>query len=213
MHHHPDQLTSYIPGNISVRVLDMAAEVARSSMRLSGAAHPTARTALRELVRSMNSYYSNRIEGQGTHPLNIEQALRREFSDKPDVARLQRIAVAHIEAARELEERLPSTIVPASTNFLQAAHEALYSRLAEEDRATEDGQVVVPGMIRSANVKVGLHVPPAADALPRFLERMDNEYLRPMSWDGRLVAAACAHHRAAKRWQKKRCASKARNCS
>ena len=54
----------------------------------------------------MNSYYSNRIEGQGTHPHHIEHALHQEFSDQPDIARLQRLALAHIDAERKLEARI-----------------------------------------------------------------------------------------------------------
>ncbi|MBI5923950.1 MAG: hypothetical protein HY847_20155 [Betaproteobacteria bacterium] len=52
----------------------------------------------------MNSYYSNRIEGQSTYPKNIERTLRLDFSDKPDIARLQRLALAHFEAEHELEQ-------------------------------------------------------------------------------------------------------------
>ncbi|MDO8264062.1 MAG: hypothetical protein Q7T21_12700, partial [Gallionella sp.] len=48
--------------------------VVEQSFRLSGSAHPATVASLRELVREMNSYYSNRIEGQSTHPLNIERA-------------------------------------------------------------------------------------------------------------------------------------------
>ena len=33
---------------------------------------------LRELLRGMNSYYTNRIEGQHTRPLEIEQALYQD---------------------------------------------------------------------------------------------------------------------------------------
>lgn len=32
---------------------------------------------LREFVRAMNSYYSSRIEGQSTHPKNVDSALER----------------------------------------------------------------------------------------------------------------------------------------
>jgi Fic family protein len=194
---HPDQLTPYLLFKVPPATLEAAAEVTRNSMRLTSAAHPTARAALRELVRSMNSYYSNRIEGQGTHPLHIERALRREFSDRPDVARLQRIAVAHIEAERELESLHPNAQEAAGSAFLQSAHKALYSRLDKEDRLIGEDQEVVPGEIRTVDVKVGRHIPPEAAALPRFLARMDKEYASPMGWDGRLIAAACAHHRAA----------------
>ncbi|AGW14194.1 hypothetical protein DGI_2451 [Megalodesulfovibrio gigas DSM 1382 = ATCC 19364] len=37
-------------------------------------------TSLAGLVRSMNCYYSNLIEGHDTHPVDIERALRQDFS-------------------------------------------------------------------------------------------------------------------------------------
>jgi Fic family protein len=191
------QFEPLIPGNLPSALLEKAAEIVQSSTQLASAAHSTARAAVRELIRSMNSYYSNRIEGQGTHPLNIERALRREFSDEPDVARLQRVALAHIEAERELEERVGSGVSALSSQFLVATHRALYSRLAQADRTTKDGRVVVPGEIRLEDVEVGRHIPPTAASLPRFLQRMDQVYDRSMGWNSRLIAIACAHHRAA----------------
>jgi Fic family protein len=127
------------PSVIPPTLTEKAAEIAREAMKITGAAHPTSRGAIRELVRSMNSYYSNRIEGQGTHPLNIERALRKEFSDKPEVAKLQRVALAHIEAERELEKRVLAGEIPTSSAFLLAAHHALYSRLSVEDRTSDNG--------------------------------------------------------------------------
>lgn len=166
-------------------------------MRLTGAAHATSRATIRELVRSMNSYYSNRIEGQSTHPLNIAQALRKEFSDKPDVARLQRVAIAHIEAERELEGLTSAGESPMSSEFLKKAHHALYSRLDQSDLITEDGHIVIPGVVRTDNVKIGNHVPPKADTLPLFLDRLDAVYNRQRSWDIHLISVACMHHRVA----------------
>lgn len=104
-----------------------------SSYRLAGAAHASTIASVRELVREMNSYYSNRIEGQHTHPANIKRALRQDCSDKPETAKLQRLALVHIEAERELE-RSGMTDLPQNlaSGFLQRAHAALYSRLSEE---------------------------------------------------------------------------------
>jgi Fic family protein len=58
------------------------------------------------LLRSVNSYYSNRIEGQQTHPRDIERALKKNFSKEPKKARLQRLAVAHIAAQEDMERWL-----------------------------------------------------------------------------------------------------------
>lgn len=173
-----------------------ATRIVQAALSLTSTAHSSARDTVRELVRSMNSYYSNRIEGQGIHPFNIEKALRHDFSQQPDIAKLQRIAVAHIEAEQELEKRVKAGASALKSDFLIAAHTALYSRLSEEDRTLEDGYVIMPGKIREELVEVGRHIPPVAAALPRFLARMDEVYAKPMSWDKQLIAIASLHHRA-----------------
>jgi len=51
----------------------------------------------------MNSYYTNKIEGQHTRPYDIERALVKDFdADKAQAAK-QRLALAHIDAKVELE--------------------------------------------------------------------------------------------------------------
>jgi Fic family protein len=145
----------------------------------------------------MNSYYSNSIEGQGAHPANIERALRHDFSDKPDVAKRQRVAVAHIEAEQELEHLVTSEAAALSSDFLLKAHASLYGRLSEEDRRTEDGRIVVPGEFRKHDVAVGRHQPPAWKSVPQFLARMDERYGRLKGVDGVLYTIASAHHRMA----------------
>ncbi len=190
------QFEPLLPSPVPPALIGKAAEIATKSLRLTAAAHSTARASIRELVRSMNSYYSNRIEGQGTHPQNIERALHKEFSDKPNIARLQRVALAHMEAERELERRVLAGQSPLSSQFLLDTHQILYSRLAEEDRMTDDGQLIVPGELRQQDVEVGRHVAPEASSLPSFLARMDEVYNQSSSWDTRLIAVACEHHRA-----------------
>ncbi|MGH8853716.1 MAG: hypothetical protein ACREWI_05490 [Telluria sp.] len=137
-------------------VLPVAEKVVTSSITLKSAVHESTRATLRELVRQMNSYYSNRIEGQSTHPYNIESALKNDFSHRPDEARLQRIAKAHIEAEKELEKRI-HVISPLTSSFLIEAHRALYERLDPVDRISDDGEVIVPGELRSREVSVGVN--------------------------------------------------------
>jgi Fic family protein len=171
--------------------------VVEQSLRLSSSAHPATVGSLRELVREMNSYYSNRIEGQSTHPLNIERALRQDFSDKPDVAKLQRLALAHIEAERELEQRVASGESASTSAFLQQAHAALYGRLSIKDRTTEDGRIIDPGVWRVEQVAVGRHEPPLWSSLPGFLARLDAVYGIEISLDEMLLRIAAMHHRTA----------------
>lgn len=51
---------------------------------------------LADLVRAMNCYYSNLIEGHATHPVDIEKALAGEYSHDPKKRDLQFEARAHI---------------------------------------------------------------------------------------------------------------------
>lgn len=192
------QIEPWMPAEHRLAPLrERAAALAEASFRLSRGAHPTVLAALRELLRSMNSYYSNRIEGQSTHPLNIERALRRDFSAQPEVARLQRVAAAHIEAERALEAEVDAGTVPLGAAFLLSAHRALYVRLDPADRTIDGHGVVEPGALRERDVVVGRHVPPAHAALSAFLQRFDAAYTARRSLDTHLVAIACAHQRSA----------------
>ena len=87
MYNHPSQFTPLIPSEpIFNQLVDEAKEIVTQSHRLTRAAHPSSLSRIRDLVRSMNAYYSNLIEEQSTHPANINRALRKDFSDNPVVA-------------------------------------------------------------------------------------------------------------------------------
>jgi len=194
MYNAPHQFEPLLPQMQLDALQSRAAAICQDSTELSGVAHPATQESLRELVRAMNSYYSNRIEGQSTSPLNIERALKQEFSQESDTARLQRLALAHIEAERALEARVRAGAPALNTAFVLEAHRELYGRLAPEERMS-DGRVIEPGGIRLENVTVGKHVPPEFESLPCFFERFDQVYGARRSWDMQLIAIACAHHR------------------
>jgi Fic family protein len=172
-------------------------EIADKSSRLARGTHASTIASIQELVRSMNSYYSNRIEGQSTHPANIERALAHDFSDKPDTARLQRIAIAYIDAEKELEQMGGSGLQDTlKSSILIGAHRALYRRLEPVDRTTKEGRIIEPGILRQEEVTVGRHEPPLWSSLPDFLSRMDQVYAQPAAFNHTLLSVACEHHRA-----------------
>ena len=55
------------------------------------------------LVRAMNCYYSNLIEGHDTHPIDIERALKNDYSNDPRKRDLQLEAKAHIEVQQWID--------------------------------------------------------------------------------------------------------------
>ncbi len=171
--------------------------IEEKSSLLGNGIHVSTVASIQELVRSMNSYYSNRIEGQSTHPANIERALAHDFSDKPDIAKLQRIAIAYIDAEKELEliegRGLENTL---HSTILVKAHCALYHKLDSLDRTIPEGRIIEPGQIRQEQVVVGNHLPPIWNSIPNFLNRMDGVYAKPTPRNQWLISIACAHQRA-----------------
>lgn len=83
-------------------LLAKAHDLSRLATTLAGTRVPP---ELRSLLRNMNSYYTNRIEGQHTRPHEIDQALRQDFSQDAALAAKQRLAIAHIEAEQALAQR------------------------------------------------------------------------------------------------------------
>src|SRR5436309_2311289 len=75
---------------------DLAIEVAARSAGFRRSLPDGVRTALADLVRAMNCYYSNLIEGHDTHPVDIERALKNDYSQDRRKRDLQIEARAHI---------------------------------------------------------------------------------------------------------------------
>lgn len=195
----PAQFEPLLPAHKLDELYAIAHEIVKSAFGLKSALDKTTANTLAKLLRAMNSYYSNKIEGYSTHPINIESGLRKDFSSKPSIAKLQKLAVAHIEAEREIESWIQNNndFSPFTTEGILRIHKALYRRLPEGFRKIEDGRVVLPGILRDGDVEISHHVPPTAESLPEFLARYEQVYASKSSWDKELVKIACAHHRLA----------------
>lgn len=202
MFERPTQMEPLLPAGAS-DLEDLAREVVARSAALGGLLHPVTRGTVAELLRLVNSYYSNRIEGHSTHPVDIERAMREDYSRDPAKRDLQLESLAHIHCQRELEARLDAEpgLNAAGGDFLQWLHRTFYERLPDRLREVRDedtGEVVtvVPGELRGRQVRVGRHVGPKAEALGAFLERFASFY-RTGAFHGvtPLIAAAAAHHR------------------
>ncbi|MFY3383892.1 Fic family protein [Paracidovorax sp. MALMAid1276] len=192
----PHQFEPLLPSDARMEpLLAKAHDVSRAATLLAGTRVPP---ELRTLLRSMNSYYTNRIEGQHTRPREIDQALRKDFSKDAKLAAKQRMAVAHIEAEVALEQQYvgdEGARALYSVEAVQTLHKALFGRLPAGDLLTDEGEPVVPGELRKREVQVGQHVAPACASLGPFLERWSGFYRRVRRGEAALVGMACAHQR------------------
>ncbi|MBV8412256.1 MAG: Fic family protein [Alphaproteobacteria bacterium] len=177
---------------------DLAVDLAAKSAGFRRSLPPGVLAALADLVRAMNCYYSNLIEGHDTHPIDIERALKNDYSADPRKRDLQREATAHIAVqawidAGNLRGRA------ATVDGICEIHRRFSELLPEElllvtDPQTGEQKRVVPGNLRDDHVQVGRHIPVSPGALSRFLKRFEEVYSRLGKADS-IIAAAAAHHR------------------
>jgi len=197
---HPSDMEPLLPENGEWS--GQALELIRGAERLRASLHPITRKLVVDLVRSMNSYYSNLIEGHRTRPRDIDAAIRKVFSTNAAQHSLQIQHIAHMEVQADMEARLPTMTAGdiCTPEFLCWLHEGFYRRLPEEFRKIEDEKrkthEVRPGELRHGEVSVGRHMAPASKKLGEFLKRFANFYgpLVTTAPDS-LIAAAAAHHR------------------
>lgn len=99
------QMEPLLPSG-AVVLEDMARTIVERSATLACALHPISLRPVVELLRLINSYCSNLIEGHSTHPVAIEQAMRQVYATDPAKRDLQLESLAHIECQRMIDERL-----------------------------------------------------------------------------------------------------------
>ncbi len=177
---------------------DLALELAAKSASFKSSLPSDTVAALAALVRSMNCYYSNLIEGHETHPIDIERALQEDYSADPEQRDLQLEAKAHINVqswidAGGVDERETSAdaLCEIHKRFCDLVPQSL---LWVENPQTGERQKVIPGEYRTGDVQVGRHIPVSPGAVPRFLDRFDHAF-RGLGKTNRIIGAAGAHHR------------------
>ena len=176
---------------------DLAVDLALKAAAFRSSLPVDVRTALARLVRAMNCYYSNLIEGHDTHPIDIERALRGDLSADPVKRDLQLEARAHI-AVQEWIDNGGLAGRAHTRAGLEETHQRFCAELPEDLLWVEmpDGERVRvdPGQLRERDVKVGRHGAVSPGAVPRFVEHFEWAYGRLGRSDA-IVAIAAAHHR------------------
>ena len=179
---------------------DTAAKLLADADGLARRMHPILRESVGTLVRSMNCYCSNLIEGHDTHPGDIDRALANDFSNEPRKRDLQHEALAHIHVQRLIDEERDSPLWPATAEYARWLHETFCERLPEEllwveNPGTGERLRVMPGRLRERDVRARWHIPPPHGALPRFLARFDQAYGVRLSRIRKIQAVGAIHHR------------------
>jgi Fic family protein len=194
-----------LPAGGAAELAEVSVEIFRKSGELSTTLpSKSVRRGVAALIREMNSYYSNLIEGHKTLPRDIARALRDDFSEREEDRRNQLLNVAHIRTEEAMRLRLVNEpdLGVFQPEFIQWLHREFYAALPPEEWFTTSlsgkRYPLEPGVFRDHNVDVSRHIPPDHQILGDFMRRFADFYSDPaIPATGRLIAAAAAHHRLA----------------
>lgn len=195
----PCQLPSY-----SEKLADLISAVTASATTLGARLHHQTAASLADLVRVMNCYYSNLIEGHDTRPRDIERALFDQLETEPERRNLQLEARAHIRVQQTIDELYAQDKLgdPTDASFIRWVHEQFYADAPAElltiSRAS-GSYLMQPGVFRHEprhDNAVGRHVPPSSAVVPAFMDYFGQRFrLQLLGAAARIAAIAIAHHR------------------
>ena len=177
---------------------DLALDLAQKSSGFRRSLPESLLASLADLVRAMNCYYSNLIEGHDTHPVDIERALKNDYSKDARKRDLQLEAKAHIAVQKWIDGG--ALIGRAVTSEgIREIHRRFSEELPDdllwvEDPVTKERVRVVPGELRTRDVRVGDHIGVSPGAVPRFMKRFEGVYGAVNKTES-ILGAAAAHHR------------------
>ncbi|MHB1948667.1 MAG: Fic family protein [Gammaproteobacteria bacterium] len=178
---------------------DLAIELAAKSAGFRRSLPSAIQSSLATMVRAMNCYYSNLIEGHDTHPVEIERALQGNYSSDIKKRNLQQEAKAHIAVQEWIDNGGINFNAYYSRDTICEIHRRFYDLLPDELLWAEDPDSksklkVFPGRLRQSDVKVGNHIAISPGAVLRFLSRFETVY-KTLGKSETILALAASHHR------------------
>ena len=190
----PYYLQDRAPGELQ----DAAVELMQLDAALNAHIPESLREPLKFMLRVVNSFYSNRIEGNPTQPAEILKAqLSKEKNLEDDLFEIKH----HIDVQKYLSQKDLKRDEICTVDFLKELHGSFYEDMPKkflEIKNEETGEIITiqPGGFRTRDVHVGKHIAPEYQEISRLLNWFARIY-RPTGIFGtsRIFAAAAAHHR------------------
>ena len=186
------------------KIADVLADLTARASTLGAALDPRTAQQLASLVRVMNAYYSNLIEGHITRPRDIERALSGDLDVDEGRRNLQIEAAAHVRVQAHIDQLYADGALsdPASIDFLKSLHRAFYKDAPEAMlliKGPKHSFVMEPGRFRDKaeeDVDVGRHQPPCSERVEAFMQRFEERYANgKLGAAGKILAIPAAHHR------------------
>ena len=194
-----------IEEKVKIELAEASLTLAKASDRLGAGLPPETLAQVAAMIRIVNSYYSNRIEGNNTHPREIEAALAGTLDMDPRRGALQREAAADVQLQAEIDHRAAWGQLedPTHPDFIRWMHRELYRDVdttvpvLPRARAGEEEIVMQPGIWRDGDVEVRDHSSLPHDQVQAYMDhfhaRLCQDELHGQI--AKILATATAHHR------------------
>lgn len=187
--------------SLKQEIINKAERIIIESAKLTGNLNIHVINAIKDNLRTINSYYSNKIESEGTHPIDIERAMKNDFSQDDKKKSMQQLSLVHIEVQKYLESTIDISTKPYSLEKILEIHKIFYSN--EEMKYAlniKNGDLkveMIPGELRKGYVRVGEHIPPNNDELQSYFDQFETLYNQSIhsTHTMKLIYALCSHHR------------------
>lgn len=189
---------------------DKIVELYKADSALNQTIPDSIRLSTEWLLRLVNCYYSNKIEGNPTHPKELLKTQEGSGNNNEVVSKSVLELLVHLEAqikAKASSEEVDSVV---SREYIKSIHQSFYKDLPEDmlfvrtkvgDVAVdEDGKTikVIPGEFRLREVEVGNHLPPTYKDVPSYMRWVEETFMpKKIHGTNRVIAAAGLHHRLA----------------
>jgi Fic family protein len=195
-----------IPTDLQGEFLDYQKEKANKiiekSLLLTSTHNKIVLDEIINLLRTTNSYYSNRIESQGTHPINIYNAMNGNFDNDKKSKLLQQLSLVHIEVQKIIEDSFEKQQNIFSSEHIKYLHKEFYSKKQMQEflYISNNGleAKIIPGIFRSQNVRIGQHIPIEYEYLSTNIDEFVNIYNKEMKNKTKaeqLIYILASHHR------------------
>ncbi len=187
-------------------LIALAEQVWINSAKLTSTYSPALLGSIRELLRKVNSYYSNRIESEGTHPIDIERAMKKDFDSDEKKRNLQQLSLVYIEVQKHIEALCQrDDFKPFSKDFILSVHKEFYSKdemqafcIVPKNAEWTESTLMIAGEMRGEEVAIREHIAPLATELDSLFVSYENFYNKDLSkipQAQKLIYAIVAHHR------------------
>ncbi|MEG1624552.1 Fic family protein [Pseudomonas sp.] len=193
-------LTPFIPQDKAPEKLqDAVVELMQLDAALNANIPQPLRLPMIHLLRQVNSFYSNKIEGNPMLPVDVLRA--EEIQNGENITEDLLEIKCHIEAQRRLSTDPIDEVAISTRESIARMHRELYVGMPEEHIRTMingEGETALfsPGKFRTHEVRVGKHIPPPAESIGSYLNWFEGAYrLDRLHGMTPILAAAAAHHR------------------